>query len=70
MKTLLDMLDLSISENYDDRIDAVDDIRDIIDELKSHTAEDVLYTLQGFFGDKLKDVQQDLIKDGRCPECG
>ena len=42
MKTLLDMLDLSISENYDDRIDAVDDIRDIIDELKSHTAEDVL----------------------------
>ena len=70
MKTLLDMLDLSISENYDDRIDAVDDIRDVIDELKSHTAEDVLYTLQGFFGDKLRDLQQDLIEDGRCPECG
>ena len=34
MKTLLDMLDLTISENYDNKIDAVNDLKDIIDELK------------------------------------
>ena len=70
MKTLLDMLDLSISENYDDGIDAVNDLKDIIEELKDHKAEDVWNTLQGWAVDKLKDVQQDLIEDGRCPECG
>ena len=32
MKTLLDMLDLAISENYDDRIDAANDLKDIIEE--------------------------------------
>ena len=70
MKTLLDMLDLAISENYDDRIDAANDLKDIIEELKDHKAEDLWYTLQGWAFDKLKDVQQDLIDDGRCPDCG
>lgn len=48
MKTLLDMLDLTISENYDNKIDAVNDLKDIIEELKSHTPEEVKHSLQSW----------------------
>lgn len=70
MKTLLDMLDLTISENYDTKIDAVNDLKDIIEELKSHTPEEVKHSLQSWSKNKLKDLQQDLIENGRCPDCG
>lgn len=62
MKTLLDMLDLTVSENYDNKIDAVNDLKDIIEELKSHTPEEVKHSLQSWSKNKLKDLQQDLIE--------
>lgn len=70
MKTLLDMLDLTISENYDNKIDAVNDLKDIIEGLKSHTPEEVKHSLQDWSKNKLKDLQQDLVESGRCPDCG
>lgn len=70
MKTLLDMLDLTISENYDNKIDAVNDLKDIIEELKSHTPEEVKHSLQDWSKNKLQNLQQDLIENGRCPDCG
>lgn len=70
MKTLLDMLDLTISENYDNKIDAVNDLKDIIEELKSDTPEEVKHSLQSWSKNKLQNLQQDLIENGRCPDCG
>lgn len=70
MKTLLDILELVISENYDDKIDAVNDIKDIIEELKSDTPKEVKHSLQSWSKNKLKDLQQGLIENGRCPDCG
>lgn len=70
MKTLFDMLDLTISENYDNKIDAVNDLKDIIEELKSNTPKDVKHSLQSWSKNKLHKLQQDLIDNARCPDCG
>lgn len=62
MSVLLYIIDRALNEGYDYKINAVCDVQNIIDALKERTAEEVVFTLQSFFEEKIKDLQEKINK--------
>lgn len=70
MELLLTSLDLTISEDYDDKFEALTALEDFADDLKKHTSEEVFQFIKDWVKKTRRTLREELIEDGRCPDCG
>lgn len=70
MELLLTSLDLTISEDYDDKFEALTALEDFADDLKNHTSEEVFQFIKDWVKKTRRTLREELIEDGRCPDCG
>ncbi len=70
MELLLTSLDLTISEDYDDKFEALTALEDFADDLKKHTPEEVFQFIKDWVKKTRRTLREELIEDGRCPDCG
>lgn len=70
MKFVLDSLDLTISEDYNDKFEALEDLEDFSDDLERHTPEEIFQILKKWVKKTRRTLREELIEDGRCPDCG
>lgn len=70
MKFVLDSLDLTISEDYNDKFEALEDLEDFLDDLERHTPEEIFQILKKWVKKTRRTLREELIEDGRCPDCG
>jgi hypothetical protein len=70
MKFVLDSLDFTISEDYNDKFEALEDLEDFSDDLERHTPEEIFQILKKWVKKTRRTLRDELIEDGRCPDCG
>lgn len=70
MELLLTSLDLTISEDYNDKFEALEDLEDFSDDLERHTPEEIFQILKKWVKKTRRTLREELIEDGRCPDCG
>ena len=70
MELLLNSLDLTISEDYNDKFEALEDLEDFSDDLERHTPEEIFQILKKWVKKTRRTLREELIEDGRCPDCG
>lgn len=70
MKFVLDSLDFTISEDYNDKFEALEDLEDFSDDLERHTPEEIFQILKKWVKKTRRTLREELIEDGRCPDCG
>lgn len=70
MKFVLDSLDFTISEDYNDKFEALTDLEDFADDLERHTPEEIFQILKKWVKKTRRTLREELIEDGRCPDCG
>lgn len=70
MKFVLDSLDFTISEDYNDKFEALEDLEDFSDDLERHTPEEIFQILKKWVKKTRRTLREGLIEDGRCPDCG
>ncbi len=70
MKFVLDSLDFTISEDYNDKFEALEDLEDFSDDLERHTPEEIFQILKKWAKKTRRTLREELIEDGRCPDCG
>lgn len=70
MKFVLDSLDFTISEDYNDKFEALTDLEDFSDDLERHTPEEIFQILKKWVKKTRRTLREELIEDGRCPDCG
>lgn len=70
MKFVLDSLDFTISEDYNDKFEALEDLEDFSDDLEKHTPEEIFQILKKWVKKTRRTLREELIEDGRCPDCG
>lgn len=70
MKFVLDSLDLTIGEDYNDKFEALEDLEDFSDDLERHTPEEIFQILKKWVKKTRRTLREELIEDGRCPDCG
>ena len=70
MELLLTSLDLTISEDYDDKFEALTALEDFSDDLKQHTPEEVFQFIKDWVKKTRRTLREELVEDGRCPDCG
>lgn len=70
MEFLLNSLDITISEDYDNKIEALDDLDTFADDLKKHTPEEVVHILKDWIKRTRRSLREELVESGRCPFCG
>lgn len=70
MEFVLDSLDFTISEDYNDKFEALEDLEDFSDDLERHTPEEIFQILKKWVKKTRRTLREELIEDGRCPDCG
>jgi hypothetical protein len=70
MKFVLDSLDFTISEDYNDKFEALEDLEDFSDDLERHTPEEIFQILKKWVKKTRRTLREELIEDGHCPDCG
>lgn len=70
MKFVLDSLDFTISEDYNDKFEALEDLEDFSDDLERHTPEEIFQILKKWVKKTRRTLREELVEDGRCPDCG
>ena len=70
MEFVLDSLDFTISEDYNDKFEALEDLEDFSDDLERHTPEEIFQILKKWVKKTRRTLREELVEDGRCPDCG
>lgn len=70
MKFVLGSLDFTISEDYNDKFEALEDLEDFSDDLERHTPEEIFQILKKWVKKTRRTLREELVEDGRCPDCG
>lgn len=70
MKFVLDSLDFTISEDYNDKFEALEDLEDFSDDLERHTPEEIFQIIKKWVKKTRRTLREELVEDGRCPDCG
>lgn len=70
MEFLLDSLDITISEDYDSKFEALEDLETFADDLKKSTPEELFQILKDWVKTTRRTLREKLVEDGRCPDCG
>lgn len=70
MKFVLDSLDFTISEDYNDKFEALEDLEDFSDDLERHTPEEIFQILKKWVKKTRRTLREELVENGRCPDCG